>query len=510
MTWLYPLLFVLAMAFPQPDPAEHIVEPADLMKDVNLVGREVVVDDRVRYFQPGKGGKGQVLEEVVLKRTSVIFRLPPGLRPEHPPRQPAIRLTGLLQKEGGQFYVDVTSLEMMPSDLDRLDREVRRLSPNDAVGRAHWASWAERRAKDFKDAELATRGRAIETEGVLIEAERPKPHDMALARRARERNLGDDVASALAHRYFRARLATAKSAGELEKLAVEVQSFLPKSSEPRRPVRLGDWSAKAKSNPLSAYRDAPEEIRAALDRALFADVVERNLELRVTENPDSALDLAEEAKTKLPDRPELAQKLRGTGLSANESRLTSMRLSEVEELAKSFREDGQPDRARKVCKEWLGDQRKRLNASDSDGHILLADQYNRLLSDRASAADILREALKSDPQVQGATDALRRMGYRKSIENGDWYDPAAGEQPSSKQVAPAAMANRPPGSLRGMRPSQVRAQLGSKPDRIVRVATQDEAVEQWIYQGAHGTTVVNFRCPRNKTQAEVISNYSLH
>ena len=40
----------------------------------DLVGREVVVDDRVAYFQ---FHKGQGFDELVLKRTPVVFRIPP-------------------------------------------------------------------------------------------------------------------------------------------------------------------------------------------------------------------------------------------------------------------------------------------------------------------------------------------------------------------------------------------------------------------------------------------------
>jgi hypothetical protein len=504
MTFLAPLILGLLTA------GERVVEPADLTRDPDLIGREVVVDDRVRYFQPRRGTKSQALEEVVLKRTPVIFRLPLGLRPEHPPRQPAIRLTGVLTKEDGQLYVDVTSYDLLPADGERLDRELKRLDPADGPGRTAWAKWAERRAADFKDAELAARGRAIETDVVLIEADRPKADDLALARRVRDRNLGDDLASALAHRGFRARLSVAKTPAELATLAAEVESFLPKSAEPRPGAATDDWQARMKANPISFYRNASEAVRANLDRALLADIIARRLELRLDAAPGDALALADEAKAKLPDRPEVARALRDRGLTATENSAIAMRLSEVEGLAKTFRDDGQPDRARKVLKDWLDDRRRRLHASDADGHILLADQYDRLLGDRTVAGLLLNDALKADPQARAATDAFRRMGFRKSPNDGTWYDPVVAEQAAATKPAAQPAANdRPAGSLRGMTPAQVRASLGSKPERIVRVATQDDAIEQWIYQGARGRTIVNFRCPRGHGQPEVIANYSL-
>lgn len=506
---LLAMVISVVLAAENPDLGEHVVEPADLTKDANLIGREVVVDDRIRYFQPGKGNKEAVFEEVLLKRTNVIFKLPPGLRPNHPPRQPAIRLTGILQKEGSQYFVDVSSYDLLPTDLERLDRELKRLSPDDSAGREPWAVWASRRARDFKDVELAARGKAIEAEVVLIDADRPNADNLALARRARARNLGDDLASALAHRGFRAKLATVKTADDLAKLAVEVESFLPDSVEPRRVAGIDDWVVRVKANPIRAYRNAPKEVRAGLDRALLAEILERWLDRRLADAPGTALALAEEANAKLPDRPELASKLRDRGLTASESKVTSLRLSDVEELARNFRDSGQTDRARKVLKAWLDHERKRLNPSDADGHVLLADQYDRLLNDRLIAANLLRDAIEADPQSKGATDALRRMGFRRSAENGTWFDPAPDEILAAKAAERPAATDRPSGSLRGMTRAQVRAQLGSKPDRIARVATQDETIEQWIYQGSRGTTVVNFRLSRSRGQAEVIANYSL-
>ena len=56
---------------------------------------------------------------------------------------------------------------------------------------------------------------------------------------------------------------------------------------------------------------------------------------------------------------------------------------------------------------------------------------------------------------------------------------------------------------------QVRARLGGKPDRISRSATQDETIEQWIYQGPRGTQVVNIRRTRGRSRPEVVSSYTI-
>ena len=62
------------------------VEPGDLTRRAELVGREVVVDDRIRYFLESKRNQG--FDQFLLKRTDVLFRLPPGSSSADPPPSP--------------------------------------------------------------------------------------------------------------------------------------------------------------------------------------------------------------------------------------------------------------------------------------------------------------------------------------------------------------------------------------------------------------------------------------
>lgn len=491
------------------------VEPATIAKDADLIGREVVVDDRVRFYASSgkRGPMGQhIFDELTLRRTDVAFRLPPALRPEHPSAPPAARVTGTVRVDGRLIYVDVSAVEAMPSDLDRLNREVKRLGADDSAGRAKWAEWAGRRAKDFKDAALAARAADLESESILLDAGRPRADDLALARRARERGLGLEIAAAIAHRGLRVKLESAKSAQEIEAVVAEIPTYLPKSSGPHTASGLDDWSARMKANPVATYRAAPESARAAIDRALLGDALERLLDRRVADDPGKAQAMAEEAKAKLPDRPAVANRLRERALTATEAKATAMRFSEVEALAKDFRDAGQPDRARAVMKTWLDDQRKRLDTSDVDGHVILAGQYDRLLSDRATSAELLQEALKADAQSKPVTDAFRRMGFRKS-DKGEWYDPEPARASASAAETPAeAPPSSPPGkgdTLRGKTPEQVRQNLG-KPTRVAREATQDATIEHWTYiQGPRRRLIVVIHRPRGSARAEVVASYSL-
>ena len=507
------MILGLAATAQAPDAAPFSVEPSAIAKDADLIGRTVVVDDRVRFFSSSgkRGPLGQhIFDELMLKRTEVAFRLPPALRPEHPTPPPAVKVTGTVRVDGRLIYVDVASLEAMPADLDRLNREVKRLAADDSAARARWADWAGRRAKDFKDAPLANRARELETEAILIDVGRPKADDLALARRARAQGLGDDLVGAVAHRGLRARLDAARTADELAAVVAEIPTYLPKAAEPHPAADLAEWSARMKANPVATYRGASPSTRDAIDRALLGDALERLLDRKLADAPDQARALADEARAKLPDRPLVADRLRERALTSTEARASTMRYSEVEALARDFREAGQPDRARGVVKTWLDDQRRRLIANDADGHVILAGQYDRLLSDRATSTELLQEALKADPQSKPVTDAFRRMGFRKS-DKGEWYDP----EPARTASAAVAEAEPAPGpgtgrgdSLRGKTPEQVRKNLG-KPTRVAREATQDATIEQWTYQGPRQRLIVVIHRPRGQARAEVIASYSL-
>jgi tetratricopeptide (TPR) repeat protein len=292
-----------------------------------------------------------------------------------------------------------------------------------------------------------------------------------------------------------------------------MQDALPASTDPKGssttiPQAILDSYAK---DPAYAYRKASEAVQAALDRKLLADTVERSLEQQVLASPADAANLATIAHEKLADRPDVADRLRQRALKESEARVASMRQAELEELARIFRDQGEEERARRLIQSWLADRRKnRLSATDAEGRILLAASYDKLLNDRLTAADLLREALAIDPQSKGAVDAFLRMGFRKN-DNG-WYDPSSAKTNPNDPVDSVANPDQRMGSadrgdtLRGLTRAQVRSRLGGKPDLIIRSASQGRCVEQWIYKNGKGIQVIRFE--PTSTEPRVSASYS--
>ncbi len=150
-------------------PAEAVsVEPGELDRRDDLVGREVVIDDHVRYYVPRTGTEP---DELQLKRTPITFEVPRRLRPKSSTRLTAAIVRGVLRREGSRLVCTVTEIQPVSGDLDRLERGLASLSAKDFEGRRTWAQWAERRAIDFKDNALRDRARAIEGDALRIESE---------------------------------------------------------------------------------------------------------------------------------------------------------------------------------------------------------------------------------------------------------------------------------------------------------------------------------------------------
>ena len=497
-------------------PAGVPVEPAELMNRADLIGREVIVDDRVRYFQfhPGEG-----YDEIQLKRTPVTFRLPRTLRPPSAPGNPAIQIRGLLKREGEQWVCDVSSFLLLPSDLDRLDQAVSRLASNDFASRKAWSDWGLSRAKAFDDKPLRERSLKLEGDALRIEAD--SLHDsnspkvwLQLAEEARRRQVPEPEPSALAHKAFRARLVNTSTAQEMKALCTEIERFFPKSKTPMNSgdEQPGSWREEYAADPGKTYRKSSPEVRTWLDRRLWLDATEKSMKIAARSEPNSGLELAIRAETELPERPSLAKELSEIGIEAAIRTAANLRLSEVKEKARLIREQfKRPDKAETLLSDWLKIQRTKVSDSDADGLLTLATRYEELLNDRRTALDYIQRAWRADPASNEVAVAFRTRGYRRVGE--EWVEDGShgSTPPGARGDGSTAKAPRDSvrAGLKGLTPEEVRQKLGNKPDQVVYVSTKGRLVEQWIYRLPQYNQYVNFIRTPNELKPRVVSEYSL-
>src|SRR5271154_4931471 len=119
------ILAAPAAALCQTPPEPVSVEPAELARRDDLVGRQVVVDDHVRYYVPRNGMEP---DELQLKRTPITFEVPRRLRPSTSTRLTAVIVWGVLKRDGRRLVCAVTEIQPVTGDLDRLERGLTSLS----------------------------------------------------------------------------------------------------------------------------------------------------------------------------------------------------------------------------------------------------------------------------------------------------------------------------------------------------------------------------------------------
>jgi tetratricopeptide (TPR) repeat protein len=489
------------------------IDALDLQKRGDLVGKEVIVDGRVAYFQNHDG----IFDEVYLKKTTATFRLPAELRTRQAPDAAGVRLQGILRKESGVFVMDVTRMTQLPGDMERLRQGIAQLTANDFENRYAWARWARRRGTDFGEPALREKAAALCAEGIRLEAARPGMQQpdatLRLARKARDLGAPEPEPSALVHRALRTKLSSENTATGFEQLVKDAEELLPASQSPAPVVAdLNERLATYEKEPDDSYRRAPEGVRRALDRRLYIDLVQKAFERHVAEHPDEALSLADRAREKLPDRPAVANALEADAIEhlTDDVHLNTMRRVELDGWIKRFQARNEPRRTEELKRRWLTQQRRRISPSDAEDRVTLAGLYETMLNDRASAVQLLREAWKIDPQSKEIPNAFRRLGYRKVGDS--WEEAKGGTEKPKNDAEPAKPASRVDATaepLRNLTRTEVRSQLG-EPTSVARSASQGDVLEQWIYNEGNGRVrYVNFRFRVGMAQPLVERSYSI-
>ena len=486
-----------------------LVEPSDLARRVDLVGQEVLVDDRVAFYVT-RGGNDD--DELQLKRTPVTFLVPRRLRPAQTRMVSAV-IRGRLERQSKQLVCRVEAIELKPPDLQRLEGALAQLRPGDYRTRRAWARWAEHRATAFHDEPLARRARALEAEALKIEGEMKRvtvdaPEQwLRMAHEARDRKVAEPEPSALAHRALRARLASADGLAALRMVASEVDAFFPGAGRDRESakVSLKRWEAQYADDPASAYREASDAIRKAMDRRLWADVRARIFEAEPVADLPTAIALADRAAEQLPERFDLPAKLVEQGIVAARRDLGTLRQDEVRRLADVYRDRlRRPEEARQVLRDWLDRKRSKLSDSDAEGRVALAPLYEEMAGDRVTAVELLRKAWEIDPNSRETAEAFRLRGYRR--EKDKWVEAAA--QAPSAPVEPVR-ATAASASLIGLTADELKRRLIAEPTSRSYVASRGRLIEQRVYLDTGSVRYVNLLRTPGESQPRVIADYTL-
>jgi hypothetical protein len=516
-------IYALAIARPAAGSFQEeavAVEPSELAKRTDLIGKKVALDDHVRYYLPRNGDEP---DELQLKRTSVTFLVPRKMRFDGITKMSSALVEGILRRDGTRLVCDVSELKAVGSDLERLENGVKGLGARDWETRKQWARWAERRSRDFKNdsdpvmkrksESLMKRVRELEAEAFRIETTMKRlgvdaPEQwLAMAKDARRRRVPEPDPAALAHRAFRAQLAATPDAAGLKKIIEEIEAFFPQAATDRDSARanLSRWEARYAAEPAKAYRDAPENLRRAFDRRLWADANEGLINSEKHPDLAAALAAADKAVALLPEKTDLSARLIEKAVGQARQNLGSLKTTELKELTRILRDRlKRPDDALTVTREWLEIRKSRLRDTDAEGPLELAANYEEMLGDTVTAVELLRKAWRIDPNSKEAAEAYQSRGFRKV---GDEWVLAAAEQ--SGRGTDARLEAGRSRSLTGMTAEEARQRMGGKPNHVNYLGSKGQMIEQWIYLDTQGVRYVNILHSPGEAKPRVVAFYTL-
>lgn len=507
--------------------------PVETMHHAEWLNKDFEIEDRISEFTK----HGTKYDVIKLKGTPVPLHLPPQLRLDRPSPLPRGRFTGRLIKIGLLYEFMVSTMELLPSEKEELASKVAALSPTNAQKRLEIAAWGEAVSNRYKDKDLMTTVNRLRTEAYQImgtaadpPGSRPGTAALDAARDAKEADADPTTIKALAHQGFLRAVEGIKDQAGLEQLSREVAEYLP-DSKLAQPGKIDEkLLAEYRKTPLKTYLEASRDVQKRLDRQLMYEVMEKGLIVAVTNNPKSVESLVDTAKRLFPEHPELAENVQNQGLLKLVDTSLTLSRDDLIKLVNQVRDKfGQAELARQLARKWLDNrQATQLADGDAEGRYSIAQDYLSLLGDRRSAAALLRECLKIDPEMKKAEDSLAGLGWKRDGER--WIDPDETEPKESSDPA-APMPNLPGGNvarfpappvpnqpnpppatnpteLVGQTQQQVAATYGL-PEQKSRVATQGQITEQWIYETPSGRQIIQFLQKSARAESIVRSVYVL-
>ena len=489
VVWATPWLAAAADATP--------ILVTQLEKAPELIGRRVEVEGRVASRGP---------DRLRLAASEVEFRFKPSPRIASF-RLQRVRIVGSLMREGTSLRLDIDELNTLPTEAEEFSERQGRIRAGDATQWFELGDWARQRAMLYDDPALTRLADAAYRSG--LSARERGTADTAealleLSRFAREVAQLPDEAVRLAYRAFRRRFKETPpdDLEALDRLAAQIAEALPGCDQP---LTAADDSLvkRAQTDPERAYVEVDAAERRKLHRLLWGDVIEQRFMAVLASDPDLGAVVAERAARLVPERRQLADTLKRTGLDAESLHVSDLSRDRVVALAEGYRSLANPDpeRARAILEAWAAARRAALGARDADGRLSLARDLASLVGDRDGAVALLQEAWQLAPEMPGLAEELGKLGLVRVADR--WTEAEQADRRGDVEMERQIRLGK---VVPGMTKAQVLRSL-RRPDRVTRVVSGRHVLEQWVYVGT-ATMRVNLVRPRSGGPTEVLSVHS--
>jgi hypothetical protein len=435
-------------------------------------------------------------------------------RPTGLGRGKCLKLSGKVFKEDAVWIFDVTELSVIPADADRLSAQKLELDALRKSGRAGDVQGLEMLAvraralgEWYEDPQLDRLAAAWTAEARVWEVDNAMQakDDVRLLEFSKRLfdEKGDKAEIArLRHAALAIRLGRldAENLAAWEALAGEVAALLPGADTPLEAFDAVDLAAYAE-DPLAAYQRAGESERGSFHRMMWVYLTMHVLE-RLAEAPGADLDaLARRAATALPEHPQLAQRFQFGRLEQLAAEPDRLKRGKMLEVHRGLEQHDRSDLARTLAERWLAHERRGLAENDAEGRAVLADDYQDLLQDKATALVLYLEAIRLAPEHDRTQQGLTSLGYVEIA--GQW------RPKSSATLPPPEPDPSPPEEIKvGLTAQQVRA-ISRKPDRVSTTLNARKVREQWLFLGVSPLIVV-FEGDAGMNNLRVTAVWNIH
>lgn len=423
--------------------------------------------------------------------------------PEPPRATMCLEVTGLVKRdpETGVYSFRVQSTRELPSDIETF-LEKRRQARNGPPSKWYdLGAWAAHRGEFYKDQELLARSeeayqKGIESERLALARDNPQGL-FELAEKARrfkqpERKVQELLHEGIAILWQSSRRQTGQPLAELTRIISERLSDSTKPLEIPAPELEKDYFA----SPVEYYLKSDDSTRRKLHRLLYVDVVLRTILPELRADGSNGFAVADKIEKQLREKHPQAERCRDQALAARSKEVETLSRTDLLALADSLKERGQPQSADQVIESWLTLRLRQLEPDDTEGLILLTDDYRALLKRNDLANRLLMDGWSRNRKATDLAERLQQSGYR--LHEGTWYTEAQFNSRPEGRMEQVIRAGR---VEPGMTASQVRRSLG-EPQRQARAATSGLVSEIWSYDQSNSTRLV-VRLQRNRIQNEL-------
>ncbi len=428
------------------------------------------------------------------QRTTV---LPNGVKADQ-----RVTVSGVLQRSGTRFGLEVTRIAIGSTDTERMIRKVDRSASGKPDVLYEIADEYAEIAEFYNDSELTFNITKLREKAFGLQRDLNKNDPAGLLRLAVQAEKTGVSAAVIDAIRFQSLIVAANSPkSNMGKVLVDmrqqwkgwdrVNSILDEAEEKR-----------FLQNPLAEYEVADKVSRQRMHRRVYR--IHRLPQILARLQPDAAngLDVVRLLEKELPEETAALEKIKTEFVDARLAAVSRLNRKQLEELGATLREFGREQEMKQALTQWLKAQEQRLDNGELDGILAIADEYEFVFErwkdpiHREAEDNRLKTAwfLCKDDAKKEATrirQRLERHGWTRLSDR--WMTASELDNLPRDDVQLAIREGR---VVAGMNSQQVIETL-FEPTRRIRVISSRYVEEIWVY-GDDGSTAITVHLQRDR------------